>query len=594
MRNQALASLLISGLCLLPSGCQRAVDQGDPLEMKAAAEVVMLSHVVPEKRAEILTIVEKSTLPPSVKIPALSGDASEEARAGRIILSQVGAAGPDVARRIDELSRLVNGVTERSMGTAEMLAIEPWIEARMHWAVVDGGVILGRGGEEVGMLTGGLNLSKSQGLTRHGADMVRGMVNPVLEQWKLSPVDGFAGDVRYIAALFGARESVEAAVVIFSVLAAIGLAGSGRLRAGRILAGVFLACLLAVGTGLVWNALIQVGSLAGGKQTIFIAFGVLSIVMFLLVGSAIFHPIYFGKWMSKLREVGRGNAGWAAFIVSFLAVYREGFEMSLSMTTLSMMGGWDAVLQGLGIGIPAGLLMIVAGWKVHRGWMGVRGMMIASGVMMVLAASSFSALFVNYLEQQGAIIPVYILKDTPVALTVFTGFSGSLQTLAAFTAVMSVLVIPWGARRLRNSLKNDPAIFQREIGQGWGEFVKVAGTIAVLAGIAAFSQQEAGGGLEEPVETVDWAYAKNASDSGRAVLVDARETGSTPAVEGAISLPMDNDDGSIKEFCDFVGEGKEILVLGAVSGGVDGGLANRISTLCARVAKNVTWEGAEP
>lgn len=583
---------LILGCSLLAAGCQPHLDQSDPAQLNAAAEVVLLPHVVEERRAEILGILEESTLPPSIKIPAMSGEPTEEARAARVVLSQVGASGPDIHRRIAELSQLFNGITERPLSSGELQKIEPWLNARMHWAVVDGSLLLGRGEGEVGQLTGGLNLSKSPGLTRHGASMVREMVNPVLERWKVTPVDGFAPDVRYIAALFGARESVEAAVVIFSVLTAIGMAGTGRVRGGKIAAGVIFAAVLAVATGLLWNALIHAGTLGGGKQTIFIAFGALSIAMFLLIGSAIFHPIYFGKWMSKLREIGKGNPGGAAFLIAFLAVYREGFEMSLSMTTLSMMGGWDAVLQGLGAGIPAGLLMIAAGWKIQRGWIGVRGMLIASGGMMVLASASFAALFVNYLEQQGSISPIYLVKDIPVSLTVFTGLSGSLQTLLAFLAVAGVLILPWMIRRARNL---EPGGGMGSIGvlggrAAWVGVAKVGAGVAILALVGVASRQVKVEEIPEPVEAVTWAYALEAANKGVAVLVDSRETGSEPAIDGAIGLPLDNDDGSIKEFCEFAGEGKDILVFG--DGDQGEAMARRIFSLCGRRVKSVLPDGA--
>lgn len=585
--------LLSAFVALACGGCQRAVDQADPLQFKAAAEVALLPHVVPERRDEIIRVVERSSLPASIKTPALSGNPDEEARAARIVLSQIGASQPDVRKRIQELSRLVNGVTERPMGASELQKIEPWIEARMHWAAVDGSLLLGRDGREVGQLTGGLNLAKSQGLTRHGAEMVRGMVNPVLDQWKEVPVGGFSADVRYIAALFGARESVEAAVVIFSVLVAIGLAGSGRVPGGKIFAGVSGAVVLAVLTGFFWNFIIQAGTLAGGKQPIFLAFGIISIVMFLVIGSAIFHPIYFGKWMSGLREVGRCNPGRAAFLVSLLAVYREGFEMSLSMTTLSMMGGWGAVWQGLGVGIPAGLLMIAVGWKVHRGWIGIRGMLVASGAMMVLAAASFSALFVNYLEQQGAISPIYLMKGVPVAVTVFTGFSGSAQTLLAFVVVAGALLGPWCVRRLANVTIRRSHVAGRGGHAGrWGGVLKVGAAAGLLALAGAASQwktEDAGTG---PVGEVSWDYASGAAKKGTALLVDTRVEGSLPALDGAVGLPMDNDDASIREFCEFAGVGMEILVVG--EGGDGETMARRIGSLCGRDAKKVLWDGRTP
>lgn len=571
-----------AALGALVSGCDKPIDRDDAGQLRVAAEVAMLPHVVPDRRTEILGSVRDSELPAPVKKAALSGDPSEEMRAARIVLSQLGAGKPDVNRRIDELSRLVNGVTARSMGSEELKLVEPWLEARMHWAAVDGGLLLGRGSDEVGQLTGGVNLSKSPGLTRHGAEMVREMVHPILQTWKSAPVSGFSADVRYISALFGARESVEAAVVIFSVLTVVGLSGSGRVRRGKIAAGAALAVAAAFATGLFWNALIQAGTLGGGKQLIFVSFGLISIAMFLLIGSAVFHPVYFGRWMSKLREIGRADAGRAAVLVSFLAVYREGFEMSLSMTTLSMIGGWSAVAQGLGVGIPAGVLMVVAGWKIHRGWIGVRGMLVASGAMMVLAAASFSALFVNYLEQQGTISPLYIIKGVPVAVTVFTGLSGSLQTLLAFAGVGGALVIPWVARRLRCRLLSGAV---NSGGGGWLNAGRVGGVVTALAGIGALTG--AGGTRTTAVESIGFAEAVASARGGKFVLVDSRDAGSSPAIEGAIGLPMDNDDASIREFCDFTLGKAEVLVIGPDGKGEE--MARRIGLLCGIKTKNVLW-----
>lgn len=546
----------------------------------------MLPHVVPERRAEILRTVESSRLPEGIKNAARSGDSSEEIRAGRVVLSQMGASSPDVEARCRGLLGLLRGVTERPMGRGELELVTPWIDARMRWAVVDGELLLGRDDSEVGQLTAGLNLSKSSGLTRHGADMVRKMTVPVLEAWIASRVDGFGADTRYIAALFGARESVEASVVIFSVLAAIGLAGSGRVPWSRLAAGVGVAVLLSLATGKMWNSLIKAGTLLGGRETIFIAFGVASIAMFLLIGSAIFHPVYFGGWMSKLREIGRKNAAWAGFLVAFLAVYREGFEMSLSMTTLSMMGGWGSVWSGLGIGLPAGLLMVAAGWRIHRGWIGVRGMLIASGAMMVLAASSFAALFVNYLEQHGTIVPFYLHKNVPVAVTVLTGLSGSLQTLAAFLGTAFLLIGPWAFLRIRHLIqgpggKVQPMAAGAETAMVTLRSGGIGAVVALLAG-AAVGHGTAG------TSAVSWEEAKQSAATS--IVVDGRAAGSSPALDNSTSLPPDNDDDSIRQFCDFAG-GKKIIVYGTGKSGK--AMAERISKICGRDTEYIK-EGNDP
>jgi hypothetical protein len=544
------------------TGCHRPVNKADAQELRAAAEVVLLPHVVEERRQEIKGVVEKSTLPDSIKSSALSGDESEEMRASRIVLAQAGASGDDIRSRVQSLRGLILGITERPMSRGELEAVGPLIDSSMLWAVVDGSLLLGRDEREVGQLTAGMNLTKSPGLTRYGAEMVRNMTMPVLAAWESTPVEIYHGEVRYIAGLFGAREAVEAAVVIFSVLVAVGLVKSGRPIGRTIFAGAFFALALSFLTGLGWNFLVEKSTLSGYGHAIFIAFGVLSILMFLVVGSAIFHPVYFGRWMGVLREAARKNAAHAAFWVTFLAVYREGFEMSLSMTTLSIIGGWAAVFQGLGVGVPVGLLMVAAGWKIHRGFLGVRGMLIASGAMMVLAASSFAALFVNFLEQQGRIIPLYLVEGVPSFLTVITGFSGSAQTLGAFVATSAVLVVPWLLRRARNFSKihRHNEIFQPAKGG-----ISEALAAVVVAGMVSALAVAAGAGRPDPNRwqggTIDWVSAIAESKAGRGLLVDTRPPGSSPSIEGATGLPSDNDDNSILQFCDFVKD-KKIYVFG--------------------------------
>ncbi len=572
------AAVVIIGLL---SGCHRPLDQGSPEQLKAAAETVLLPHLTEERREEVLKTIKGSALPESIILPATSGNSEEERRAARIVLAQVGTGADDIERRRSNLARLIRGITARSMSDAELEALGPMIDAKMHWAVVDGNLLLGRDDAEVAQLTSGINLATSPGLTRYGAGMVREMTEGVLEAWRGGGAVEFSAEVRYIAALFGARESLEAAVVIFSVLTAIGLAGTGLLVGRKILAGIGAALCLAVVTGFIWHLLIHAGSIVGWKQGIFVSFGILSIVMFLVIGSAIFHPIYFGKWMGVLRGLARKRAGQAAFWVAFLAVYREGFEMSLSMTTLSMMGGWQAVFQGLGLGVPAGILMIALGWKIHRGWIGVRGMLIASGAMMVLAAASFSALFVNYLEQQGAVIPTYIIQDVPISVTVFTGFSGSLQTLAAFLTVAGGLLVPWILRRGRSYLSRRKTI-ERGLALDAVRAFAVAGVVGAVCAVAGSNRA---GNIEE----VPWETVLAEVRAGRGVIADARELGVLPIIEDAVALPPDNDDDSLREFCNFAREFGVVFVY--QPGGTE--MAARLSDACELRVK-VIKQGVVP
>jgi len=567
------------------SGCHRPVNTADPVELRAAAEVVLLPHLVQERREDVKSIIRNSTLPESIKRAALSDTDKEELRAGKIVLSQVGAKEDDIKKRVKSLKDLLLGITERPMSRGELEAIGPWVDARMIWAAVDGNLLLGRDDREVGQLTAGLNLSKSPGLTRYGAEMVRDMGIPVLEAWENTPVDLYSGEVRYIAGLFGAREGVEASVVIFSVLVALGLAKSGRPIGKRIFAGAACAIFLAVATGFAWKLLIGSGWLGSDGQSIFIVFGVLSILMFLLIGSAIFHPIYFGRWIGTLRDMGRKNASGAAFWVAFAAVYREGFEMSLSMTTLSMIGGWNAVFQGLGVGIPAGLLMVAAGWKIHSGFLGLRGMLIASGGMMVFAAASFAALFMNFLEQQGTVDPVYLFSNVPTAVTVLTGLSGSFQTLAMFVGTAGLLLAPWMIRRSKK-------LFYGGGGAGSAlrealAAVAVAGAISVLLALSINTRRE---GAQWSGEVASWSTASDDSKTGLGVLVDTRVPGSSPPVEGTTGLPPDNDDNSIRQFCEFAA-GKKIYVFGEE--GTAGSMAKRIADICGQnvaLIKGGPWE----
>src|SRR3954454_21867222 len=166
------------------------------------------------------------------------------------------------------------------------------------------------------------------------------------------------------------REGLEA-VLIFAAVTASFL-GANRPRRRPVVAGAATACIAAVGTWFVVQALLGVAAPLGARLqaiTGFIAIAVLLVVLNWFV-----HKVYWSQWIGRHHRRRRqllASTGTAATLglvaLGFTSVYREGFEVVLFLQSLELKAGSAAVLEGVVAGLVATAIVgVLTFWLHHK------------------------------------------------------------------------------------------------------------------------------------------------------------------------------------------------------------------------------------
>ncbi len=264
-----------------------------------------------------------------------------------------------------------------------------------------------------------------------------------LEREGLSP-----GAVFVSSLLILLREGLEAILVLAAIIAF--LVKSGRRDA---LPWVHLGWAAAVALGaLTWIVATNLVSISGASRemteavTALCAAGVL-----VYVGIWLHSRAHSQAWQTFLREKVGGALSrrtlWALVGVSFLAVYRELFEIVLFYQALWMQAGeaGHGPLLG-GIGVAAGLLAL-AGWAtfqygVH---LPINRFFTATSVLLAALAVVFVGQGVAALQEAGAIASDAVAFVRIPALGIFP----TAQSLVAQVGVALLLIgsFAWGSRQ---------------------------------------------------------------------------------------------------------------------------------------------------
>jgi len=263
-----------------------------------------------------------------------------------------------------------------------------------------------------------------------------------LDAGELSPAAAFASSLVILL-----REGLEAILVLAAIIAFITRTGR-RDALPYVHAGWGIALLAGLATWFAANSLIDI---SGSNREI--TEGVTALIaaaMLLYVGYWLHGRSQAQAWNRFIRESVGNALGkdtlWAMAGVSFLAVYRELFELVLFYEALWVQAGADghaAVLGGMAAAI---LLLAAAGWGIFK--YSVRlplgpffGLM---SLLLALLAVAFAGQGVAALQEAG------VVDASPVAFVSLPmlGVHPTLETLAAqaFTAVL-VALGAWAARR---------------------------------------------------------------------------------------------------------------------------------------------------
>lgn len=263
-----------------------------------------------------------------------------------------------------------------------------------------------------------------------------------LADGQMSPATAFTSSLLILL-----REGLEAILVLAAIIAFVRKTGR-RDALPYVHAGWIAAVVLGVVTWLVASHFLAVSG-ASRELTEGIS-ALLAAVMLLYVGLWLHNRSHAQAWQAFIREQVTGALGkrtlWAMSGISFLAVYRELFEVILFYETLLAQAGdagRSAVLGGIGAG--AVLLAVLGGLILkYAARLPIGLFFSATSWLLVVMAVIFVGHGVAALQEAG------LLASTPVSFVAapMLGIHANVQGLLAQGAmlVLTVIVLLIGRR----------------------------------------------------------------------------------------------------------------------------------------------------
>ena len=271
-------------------------------------------------------------------------------------------------------------------------------------------------------------------------------VDTELSGGEMSPTAAFTSSLLILL-----REGLEAILVLAAIIAFVRKTGR-RDALVYVHIGWIAAALLGVATWFAASRFIRVTG-ASREVTEGVA-ALLAAGMLLYVGLWLHNRSHAHAWQSFIREQVTGALGkrtlWAMAGISFLAVYRELFEVILFYETLWAQAGaarHDAVLAGMGTGA---LLLAMLAWVILK--YSVRlplGLFFsATSWLLVALAVVFVGHGVAALQEAGWLVATPVDFVAVPLLGVHSNLQGLLAQAAALALTMGVLL---AGRRSRPS-----------------------------------------------------------------------------------------------------------------------------------------------
>jgi len=252
--------------------------------------------------------------------------------------------------------------------------------------------------------------------------------------------DGLSAGATFLSSfLILLREGLEAILVLAAIIAYL-------VRAGRRDALPYVhagwGAALALGA-VTWAIATYAVSLSGANREITEGVtALLAAAMLIYVGFWLHSRAYAHAWSRFIREQVDGALGrrtmWAMAAVSFLAVYRELFEIVLFYQALwaqAGAAGQGALLGGIGV---AAIVLAAIGWAIFKYSirLPIGPFFAAMSVLLALLAVVFAGNGVAALQEAG------VVDASPVAFVSAPalGIHPTWQTILAQLAVLAVVV----------------------------------------------------------------------------------------------------------------------------------------------------------
>lgn len=240
------------------------------------------------------------------------------------------------------------------------------------------------------------------------------------------------------------REGLEAILVLAAIIAFVVKTGR-RDALPYIHAGWIAALLLGVATWLLARYAINISG-AGRELTEGIT-ALLAALMLLYVGYWLHNKSNAKAWQKFVKDKVGAALGkrtlWTLVGISFLAVYREIFEIILFYETLFSQAGPDgtkAVLQGIGV---ASLLLVIVGGAIlkYSVRLPIGPFFAVTGVLLALMAVVFTGKGVAALQEAGVLEAMYVRFVNLPILGIYPTMQGLIAQGAVFTLVVMAAVV---------------------------------------------------------------------------------------------------------------------------------------------------------
>ena len=273
----------------------------------------------------------------------------------------------------------------------------------------------------------------------------------------LSPGAAFASSLLILL-----REGLEAILVLAAIVAFVVKTGR-RDALPYIHVGWIAAVVLGVATWLVAHYLLEI---SGANRELTEGFSaLLAAAMLLYVGYWLHSKSYAQAWQAFIRDQVTAALGkrtlWAMAGISFLAVYRELFEIILFYQTLWLQAGADgrgAVLAGIA---AAALLLAAIGWAIlkYSVRLPIGPFFAVTAGLLVLMAVVFVGHGVAALQEAGVVEATRVHFITLPLL----GIRPTAQGLAAQALMLAAIAagVLAGRRQAGAAAKVQPAVDQQ-------------------------------------------------------------------------------------------------------------------------------------
>jgi len=267
-----------------------------------------------------------------------------------------------------------------------------------------------------------------------------------------------------VALVLAFREGLEAALILGIVLGVLRRLGR-KDQQKMVWLGAGLAALLSLGVGI---GLYALGiSFEGRAEEIFEGLAML------LAAVVLTWMVFWmdtqgrevqGELEQDVREAAMGGGTWAIFSLAFLAVLREGIELTLFLTAATFTTTATATLIGGLLGL---VLAVLAGWLIFASTarLDVRRFFRVTSILLIVFAAGLVAHGIHELNEAGLVPAVveHVWDINPVLdensgggqiLKALLGYNGnpSLTELVAYVCYWVAVLLALRRRRTRAEL----------------------------------------------------------------------------------------------------------------------------------------------